>query len=218
MPGECCSVDYDAHFNAEDARRDLLAYRSSGPDGTTRRMLDALIAEGVELATLLDIGGGVGVVQLELLEAGAASSIDVDASGPYLAVAEAEAAQRGFKGRTAYRHGDFVLLADEVEAADVVTLDRVICCYRDVHALVSRSAGKARRLFGLVYPVDRWWTRATERVMNLVQRLTRSDYRMHVHPTELVDRLAREAGLERRYHHAGWVWQTVVYVRVTPAA
>jgi hypothetical protein len=54
--------------------------------------------------------------------------------------------------------------------------------------------------------------------MNLVQRLTRSDYRMHVHPTELVDRLAREAGLERRYHHAGWVWQTVVYVRVTPAA
>jgi SAM-dependent methyltransferase len=218
MPCDCCSVDYDAHFNAEDARKDLLDYRANGPDGSTQRLIDALIAEGIESASLLDIGGGVGVVQLELLEAGAASSVDVDASDPYLAVAEAEAAERGFKDRTAYRHGDFVLLADEVEPADVVTLDRVICCYRDAHALVSRSAQHARRLYGLVYPVDRWWTRTMERIMNLVQRLTRSDYRMHVHSADLVDRLIREAGLERRYHHAGMVWQTVVYARVEPAA
>ena len=160
MPKDCCSVDYDVHFDADEARQDLLAYRQNGAEGSTRRLIEVLVAEGVEGASLLDIGGGVGIVQLELLKAGIASSMDVDASGPYLQVAEAEAEELGFKDRTAYRHGDFVALADEVEAADVVTLDRVICCYPDVRALVSTSARHARRLYGLVYPVDRWWTRS----------------------------------------------------------
>lgn len=218
MPETCCSIDYDIHFDAEGARADLLEYRANGPDGSTQRLLDALIAEGITDATLLDIGGGVGIVQLELLTAGAAHSVDVDASGPYLTVAEAEAAERGFGDRTSYRHGDFVALADDIEPADVVTLDRVICCYRDVHSLVSRSAQHAQRLYGVVYPVDRWWTRVVERVVNLATWVSRSDYRMHVHSEKLVDRLVREAGLEPRYHHAGWFWQTAVYARANPAA
>lgn len=213
MPGDCCSIDYDAHFNADEARRDLLQYRANGAEGSTRRLIDALVAEGIESATLLDIGGGVGVVQLELLKAGVASSVDVDASAPYLSVAETEAVVHGFADRTAYRHGDFVSLADEVEPADVVTLDHVICCYADVRSLVTYSARRARRLYGLVYPVDRWWTRSVGRILNLVTRLSRSDYRMHIHSTALVDRLVREAGLEPRYHHAGMVWQTAVYAR-----
>ena len=217
MPADCCKPDYNLHFDAESARKDLLAYRAKGPDGSTQRLLDVLIGEGVTGASLLDIGGGVGVVQLELLAAGAARALDVDASGPYLAVAESEARDRGFGDRTSYRHADFVDIADEVEPADVVTLDRVICCYPDVHSLVSRSARHAQRLYGLVYPVDRWWTRAVGRVLNLLDRLSRSDYRMYVHPQSLVDRLIREAGLEPHYRHTGMVWQTVVYTRVSPA-
>ena len=191
MPKDCCSIDYDVHFDAEEARHDLLVYRKDGADGSTRRLIDVLVAEGVEGATLLDIGGGVGIVQLELLAAGVASSLDVDASGPYLEVAEAEAAERGFNGRTAYRHGDFVALADEVEAADIVTLDRVICCYPDVRGLVGASARRARRLYALVYPVDRWWTRGVGRIMNFFTMLSRSDYRMHIHSEQLVDQALR---------------------------
>jgi hypothetical protein len=216
MPHDCCSLDYDVHFDAEHARDDLLDYQANGADGATRRLLDALIGEGITGASLLDIGGGVGVVQLELLEAGAASSVDVDASSPYLTVAESEAAERGFGERTEYRHGDFVALADDVRPADVVTLDRVICCYRDVRSLVSHSAQHAQRLFGVVYPVDRWWTRLGVRVMNLVTRIQRSDYRAYVHSARLVDRLINDAGLELRYHHVGMVWQTAVYARVHP--
>jgi SAM-dependent methyltransferase len=217
MAPDCCGVDYDEHFNADEARRDILEYRANGATGSTRRLLDVLIAEGVESQTLLDIGGGVGIVQLELLAAGMASSVDVDASGPFIAVARAEAEERGLRGRTVYRHGDFVALSAEVDAADVVTLDRVICCYADVDNLVSRSAAHARRLYGLVYPVDRWWTRTVARVLNLVTRVTGGDYRIHIHDATLVDELIRQAGLEPRYHHAGAVWQTAVYARVTPA-
>lgn len=211
----CCDVDYDEHFSADEARRDLGDYRQNGATGSTRRLLDALIAEGVEAQTLLDIGGGVGVLQLELLKAGMASAVDVDASGPFIAVAREEARERGFGDRTDYRHGDFVALAADVDPADVVTLDRVICCYPDVVGLVSSSATHARRVYGLVYPVDRWWTRIAIGVMNLVTRLSRSRYRAYVHSNALVDRLVREAGLERRYHHAGYLWQTAVYRRVT---
>jgi hypothetical protein len=218
MPKDCCSIDYDVHFDADEARHDLLVYRKNGAEGSTRRLIDALVAEGIEGASLLDIGGGVGIVQLELLEAGVASAMDVDASGPYLEVAEAEAAERGFQDRTAYRHGDFCALADEVDAADVVTLDRVICCYPDVRSLVSSSARHARRLYALVYPVDRWWIRSMGWVMNFFTMLSRSDYRMHVHSEVLVDRLIREAGLEPRYRHAGMVWQTVVYARLQESA
>jgi magnesium-protoporphyrin O-methyltransferase len=213
MPGDCCSIDYDQHFDAEEARHDLLVYRKHGAEGSTRRLIEVLVAEGIQDASLLDIGGGVGIVQLELLQAGAATAVDVDASRPYLQVAEAEAAERGFKDRTAYHHGDFVALADQVADADVVTLDRVICCYPDVRSLVSTSARHARRLYALVYPVDRWWTRSVGRIMNFFTMLSRSDYRMHVHSEALVDHLVREAGLLPRYRHAGAVWQTVVYAR-----
>lgn len=213
MPPTCCKPDYDAQFDEKGARQDLLAYRKDGADGSTRRLIDALKREGVEGATLLDIGGGVGAIQLDLLAAGAASSVDVDASAAFLAAAEQEADARGFRDRVAYRHGDFVELADELDSADIVTLDRVICCYPDVESLVGRSVARARRLYGLVYPVDRWWTRWLSRVANVSLRLFRSDFRIHVHPDATVERLVRAAGFERSYRHAGWIWQTRVYAR-----
>jgi Methyltransferase domain len=218
MASECCRVDYDDQFNADEARRDLLQYRADGPDPSTRRLLDALTAEGIRGATLLDIGGGVGAVQLELLKAGVASTVDVDASGAYLAVAEAEATELGWQGRTQYVHGDFTRLADGVEPADVVTLDRVICCYPDARALIGRSAAKARRLYGLVHPVDRWWTRALASVGNLGYRLFRNPYRMFVHRQSLIDALVRAEGLEPVSVSGAWFWRSAVYRRVAPEA
>jgi magnesium-protoporphyrin O-methyltransferase len=216
-PG-CCRVDYDTQFDAEEARRDLLHYRANGADASTQRLLDALVAAGVEGATLLDIGGGVGVVQLELLAAGAAATVDVDASRAYLATAEEEARERGLADRSSYLHGDFVALADEVEAADIVTLDRVVCCYPDARSLIGRSAAKARRLYGLVHPVDRWWTRLLATLGNLGYRLFRNPYRIHVHRQRLIDELVGGAGLRPLSVHEAWFWRTAVYRRDAAAA
>ena len=213
MEPQCCRVDYDEQFNADEARRDLLHYRANGPDPSTRRLLDALVSEGVAGATLLDIGGGVGVVQLELLAAGVARTTDVDASSAYLATAEGEASERGWSSRAAFVHGDFVRLANEVDSADVVTLDRVICCYPDARALIGRSAAKARRLYGLVHPVDRWWTRLLATVGNLGYRLFRNPYRMHVHRQRLIDELVTDAGLRPVSVREAWFWRSAVYRR-----
>jgi len=92
-------------------------------------------------------------------------------------------------------------------------LDRVVCCYDDVEALVSLSAAKARKLYALVYPRSEWWVKAVLFFENLGYRLRRSPFRAFVHPTELVDRLVRTAGLQVVYHNSTFSWQVVIYQR-----
>jgi magnesium-protoporphyrin O-methyltransferase len=210
----CCQCQgIERLFDRREALRKLHAYARHGPDRTTRLLLDIVKAAGVEGATLLDIGGGVGVAQLELLAAGLRGATDVDASSAYLHVAREEARRRGYGNRVTYRHGDFVALAPEIEPADIVTLDRVICCYHDMPALVRASAAKARWLYGLVYPRDAWWTRCFSASENMVFRLRRHPYRSFIHSTRQVDALVRRAGLELRLHHQETFWQVVLYAR-----
>ncbi len=95
----------------------------------------------------------------------------------------------------------------------MVTLARVICCYPDWIALVDASVSHARRLYGLIYPVDRWWIRAGASVGNVLLRLVRQSFRFHVHPTRAVDARVRAAGFARVLGRRGLVWQVVLYER-----
>lgn len=208
---ECQGVE--RMFNPREAARSLKAYQRNGPARTTRILLDALRAAGVEGATLLDIGGGIGAIQLELLSAGATSATDVDASTAYMAAAREEAARRGFSDRMTYEHGNFVDLAPTIAPADIVTLDRVICCYHDMRGLVGASAAKAVRLYGLVYPRDTRFMHAGAIVLNSLMRLTRNPFRFFVHQTSAVEAVVRDAGMERRFQRNAGLWQVVVYAR-----
>ena len=210
----CCCQGFESMFGERTARRDLERYRRKGPSKPTLRLLDALRREGVQGATVLDIGGGVGAIQHELLASGAVRATGVDASPAYLRAATSEAERRGHGDRVIQHEGDFVALAGDIASADVVTLDRVICCYPDVDRLVGRSAERARRLYGLVHPRDAWWTRVAFRVLNLGLRLARRQFRAYVHPVEAVDRISRSAGLELQLRQdVGPIWQVVVYER-----
>jgi SAM-dependent methyltransferase len=224
-PGCACSVGNE--FGEKAAARDLRTYRRSGPDRTTRWLLEGLGAprassesgergsgaDNVAGLTVLDIGAGVGAVHLELLGAGAASAVDVDGSPAYVAVARAEAARLGVADRVGYAVGDFVELAPSIQPADLVALDRVVCCYPDMRDLVSLSVARARRRYGLVYPRDTWWIRVASRSFNLVTRLTRQRFRSWVHRTAEVDAIVRAAGFAPRLTRAGLFWQVVVYER-----
>ena len=218
MRHTCCRPDYDALFDDRTARRELAAYRRNGAKGTTRRLVEAIAAEGVTSATLLDIGGGVGVIGVELLHRGARHLTDVDASGPYLAAARSETDRRGFGERSTFLHGDFVQRAAEVPAADVVTLDRVVCCYDDWQALIDRSAERATRLLGLVYPRDRWWMRAGIGIVRRVGRLFGQALPFNVHPESAVDARIRGAGFVPILQDRGALWQTALYRRTSGIA
>src|SRR4029079_2297058 len=155
----------------------------------------------------------VGAVHLAMLDAGAASAVDVDASQAYVAAARGEAARRGHAERVRHEIGDFVAVAPELEPADVVALDRVVCCYPDYAALGSLSAALGPRPYGLVYPRDSWWIRNGARVANAVAHLFRSKITFFVHRSAEVDAIVRSAGLVPRAQRHGLFWQMAVYER-----
>lgn len=200
-------------FGSRMARRELRKYQTKGPGKTTRLLVEAIKSANVEGATLLDIGGGVGAIENELLEDGVQSSIDVDASSAYLEAAREEAERQGHADRITYQHGDFVSLAPQLPPADLVTLEKVICCYPDMRTLVSLSSAHARRLYGFVIPRDTWWMKLGTRAVNLMLRIQRNPFRTFVHPTRDVDALLRANGFEPRYHRCTLLWQVFVYAR-----
>jgi magnesium-protoporphyrin O-methyltransferase len=121
----CCQCQgIEARFNQKMANQKLQQYRQNGPIKTTRILIDALKTEGVEGMTLLDIGGGIGVIQYELLNMGAMSATGVEASLAYVNAAKEEIDRQGHASRVSHYHGNFVDLAADIPAADIVTLDR----------------------------------------------------------------------------------------------
>lgn len=211
---DCCHTQgYDDLFDRRQAARDLRRYRRRGPARTTALLLEALRAEEIRGASLLDVGGGIGVIHHELLEAGVASARHVDASSAYLETAREEATRRDHEGRTDFRYGDFVMLAPDLPAADIVTLDRVICCYPDVESLVAASAGHARRLYGAVFPRSTWLVRTLVAGANLFCRLKGTTFRAFVHAPEIIDAALRRQGLRPRVVRDTIVWRVVLYAR-----
>jgi 2-polyprenyl-3-methyl-5-hydroxy-6-metoxy-1,4-benzoquinol methylase len=216
---DCCGpdgTDYDRQFDARHAEQHLRDYRRDGPRGLTRALIDGLAADGLEGRTVLDIGGGVGAVHHELLRAGASTAVDVDASRAYLAAARGEAERQGHADRVQYIPGDFVAIAPTLDAVDLVALDRVVCCYPDMTALVGRSATLARHRYGLVYPRDTWLARAAVALLNARFRLSRSTFRSFVHPSSEVEAVLAGHGLVKRQEQTTLIWQLAIYER--PAA
>jgi hypothetical protein len=210
----CCQCQgIEELFNQETVDKELAHYRKKGPDKTTRWLIDAIRAEGVQGQTLLDVGGGLGSIQHMLFEAGLSRATHVDASRAYLNAAQREAQRRGLSDRIAFRHGNFVDMAPEIDSADVVTLDRVVCCYPDMLNLVSRSAARAGHLYGLVYPRDEWWTHLGLSILNGYMRLRKSPFRTFVHSTRQVENLLAGLGFQRRFYRQTKIWQVVVFAR-----
>ena len=141
----------------------------------------------MEGATLLDIGGGIGVIQHELLDSGAAKATAVEASSAYLSAARSESERRGLVHRVTYHHGDFVDLAESIQPADVVTLERVLNVYPDWERLASLSAERAQRLYGVVIPRDTLFVRLVIAGINLALRLRGKQVRAAIVPIDALE-------------------------------
>ena len=214
---QCEGIEHQ--FDRGEARKKLRQFRRRGPDKTTRLLIEelraALSAGDVHDAVLLDGGAGLGAIHHELLDGRVSRAIHVDASTAQLAAAKDETERRGHSSRVEFVFGDFVALADTIASADIVTLDRVICCFDDMHGLVQRSARKAGRFYGAVYPRQIGWMRIAIGGINLFQRLKRSAFRVFLHDPAAIDAELRAAGLERRSLRQTLGWEVVVYARTS---
>ena len=206
-------VGSERFFDAKRAQRDRDRYRRRGPDRSSRLLVGMLMEAGIRDQSVLDVGGGVGALEHELLRRGASAVLNVDASPAYQEVNRQLAAEDGLAERIAYRTGDFVDLAPDLPDADVVSLDRVICCYPDMPALVDASAARAGRLYGFVAPRERLLTRLGLAAANLFFRLQKNPFRVFAHSLDEVDDRLRKHGLVPRRRRRTVLWEVRLYER-----
>ena len=207
MAGCCNARGCDGFFSARMARRAAERYRKKGVDKTARRMVAFLEEHGIEGATILEIGGGVGEVQLELLKRGAARAMNLELSPGYDEEATRLLREAGVEGRVERRLHDVATDPDGVEPADVVVLHRVVCCYPDYEQLLGAAADHARRLLVFSYPPRNVLSRFLLGAQNLLFRLRRNEFRTFAHPPSRMLAVVEERGLLHAYGHHPLVWQ-----------
>jgi len=210
MPCNCCEITDNA-FSEAEARSELRNYRRRGPAAQTKLILQAIRSLNLRDAELLDVGGGIGVIHHELLEDIVDHATHVDASSAYLQEAKAEAARRGHDRHVRFIHADFTDVAPDLPKADIVTLDRVVCCYPDFRGLLKAAADHSRRTLALTYPRETWYLRIGLRIANFFQRLRRDPFRVFLHPVAEMDALLKREGFERVSMRRLFVWEMALY-------
>jgi len=163
--------------------------------------------------TVLEIGGGIGEIELELLRAGAERATNVELSGAYEPQGNALLGEQGLGGRIDWRYGDVAVDRDLAAAADVVVLNRVVCCYPDMPALVDAVAEKTQRALALSFPRDTMLVRLSARIINGWCRVRRKDFRFFVHPPRAIVATATARGLQLVHEHSGRFWQIAALER-----
>ena len=208
----CCASDQQ--FDRRLAHHDLRRFHRRGPDPATRQLLAAVQASSLPAnPTLLDIGGGIGTIHHVLLAHGFARAAQIDASQAYLAVAVAEAARLGHSDRVTFAHADFRAVAPTVAPADVVTLDRVVCCDPDYAGLLGAAADHAQHLVAYTYPRPHWYTRVFVATVNAWRRLRGHPFRAYVHPPAAMTAVLEGRGLRRRWTGGTWIWSAELFER-----
>ena len=211
----CCRPPrgYTRLFSKRTARRDAKRYRRNGLDEMGEEMVDFLRERGVEGASVLEIGGGVGAVQLELLKAGAARTTNLELSPEYEEAAGELARELGVEGRVERRLGDVVQEPDLAGGADAVVMHRVVCCYPDYDALVGAASERAQRYLVMSFPRPRRAVRVLFGALNAGARLLRWEYRMWLHPPEALIAVAERRGLRLAEESRGRLWQVAALER-----
>jgi len=215
LSGCCRPGDFDGVFTAASSADDARQYRRRGLTGEAKRIVGIAREHGIGGRSVLEVGGGVGAIQIELLRAGAAETTNVELSTVYEQDADRLFDEAGLSGRTTRRVADFVDEAEQVPLADVVILQRVVCCYPDAAALVGKAAAHARELLVLTFPVDRFWAPLAAAAINIGPRVRRSRFRFFVHRTRSVTVAAEGAGMSLVERDVGVFWQLLVFDRAS---
>jgi magnesium-protoporphyrin O-methyltransferase len=212
MPCSCSASERLDIFDERAARRALRRYLAHGLGGADALQIAAWAEEGgLDGATVVEIGGGIGQIQADLLRRGAATGRVVELVPEYEGPAREVAAAAAVAGRSSFQLADLLAEPEAVEAADVVVLRRVVCCTPDGPALLAAAAGKARRTLLASYPRDRSLVRAAVRLENLAFTVLRKRFRSFAHSPDDLARAAARQGLTRTRLVRSFAWETAQF-------
>jgi 2-polyprenyl-3-methyl-5-hydroxy-6-metoxy-1,4-benzoquinol methylase len=213
MSGCCDPRGCNDIFRPRFARHLASRYRKRGLDKTATRMAAYVVDRGIDGASVLEIGGGVGALQLELLAKGANRTTNLELVDAYETDANDLANAAGMGDRMTRRQVDIAATPDQVEAHDIVVLHRVVCCYPDFDRLLTAAADHAKRLLVFSHPVHNWVNRTAARLENVSFRLRGMSFRTFAHPPAAMVAVAEGRGMLTDYTYRGRVWQVVALAR-----
>jgi 2-polyprenyl-3-methyl-5-hydroxy-6-metoxy-1,4-benzoquinol methylase len=211
----CCSIPCTdtSRFFSRLTRLYRWRFCLFGFEKSQRQLIDGIRRAGVEGKTLLEIGCGAGHLQRALLQAGAHQGVGVDLSARLIGEARLEAQRAGLDARTDYRQGDFVDLADKIKPADIVVLDKVVCCYPDAERLLKVALDRTQRVLALTYPRDRVTTRAGVALLTALLRLTGCHFRPYVHDPASIEHWIRRGNFHPHSRLHTFAWVTEIHLR-----
>jgi len=211
---DCCTPKgYRQIFSEKSARAEARRYRRKGLDGTSRQITDLLKKRGVEGRTLLEVGGGIGAIEIDLLKAGVVRAVNVELTPTYEDAAGELLRESGLADRVERKVMDFTEVGTEVNAADIVVMNRVICCYPDMPKLARAAADHARGVLVMTFPNNRWWTRLGLTFVNLGFRVIRMQFRVFLHPPDLILAAVEQSGFKTSLNERGLLWQVAALER-----
>ena len=179
----------------------------------SRRIAELVKERGVEGRTMLEVGGGIGAIEIELLRAGATRAVNVELTPTYEEAAGELLRETGLADRVERRVMDFVETGADVEAADFVVLNRVICCYPDMPKLAVAAAEHAKETLVMSFPNNRWWTELGLSFGNFGFGLFRIQFRIFLHPPETILAAIEEHGFRTTFNNRGFLWQVAAFER-----
>jgi 2-polyprenyl-3-methyl-5-hydroxy-6-metoxy-1,4-benzoquinol methylase len=213
MTGCCNARGCDEFFGARFARRVAKRYRKKGLDKTAQRMVSFLAKQGIGGATVLEIGGGVGEIQIELLKRGAARAVNLELSPAYEEEARRLLLEEGLADRVEWRLHDIADEPSAVGPADIVVLHRVVCCYPDYRRLLGAAADHARQFVIFSYPPRHALSRLFIGAQNLVFRLLQREFRTFAHPPSKMLAVLEERRFHGAFAHRALIWQIAAFKR-----
>lgn len=209
----CCATHGTGKFFSKHARRYEKDFRKKGLRPEQKHLVEGLRACGLAQASLLEIGCGAGGLHLSLLQEGASTATGFDISERMISAAQKLAAEMGMQERAHYQTGDFVALHETAPSADVTVLDKVLCCYENVRALIAASTAKTSRVYAVSYPRESAWVRLFFQTGIFFCKLFRSSFRPYYHPPQEIVRLITAAGFEMAYERRTFIWAVQVFQR-----
>ncbi|MEN8798996.1 MAG: methyltransferase domain-containing protein [Flavobacteriaceae bacterium] len=207
----CCGADL--FFDEKTAGKQYRQYLKKGPGRVTTRMIQQMGKMSLEGKTLLDVGGGIGGLQWWFLKEGGKETTAVDASSGYLKQAEEHAAKQGWAEKTQFIFGDFAEIHEKLQQADIVTLDKVVCCYPNYQEILRAACRKSSATVSLTYPMDGILSRIVASVGAISARWKTKTFRPYIHPVASMRQVLEGEGFSRVAHSLAFPWHIETYRR-----
>jgi len=207
----CCGADL--FFDKKTAAKEYRAYLKKGPSRVTARIIKQLENQDVTDKTMIDVGGGIGALQWWFLQNGAVQTTDIDASSGYLSQAENHAIENNWQNITQFFEGDCTDVYGQIENADYITLDKVVCCYPNYREILESTCDKSISHVSLSYPMDGVISQAVAGLGGLFFKFIKNPYRPFVHPVKEIRTVFAKKGFERISHSVAFPWHIETYTK-----